>query len=163
MPVNVLAGAIGFVPRCLPIDGDRACPETIMSDAKDDIRELMARYCFALDDYALAVLAELFTADGIWQSHYAIATGPSEIEALIRKVAPNPADGSVQRHLNTSIVITLQGEKRAQARSYYAVIRPVADVPTVSIVGDYHDELVLTASGWRFAKRVLLQNMRRVS
>jgi hypothetical protein len=132
-----------------------------MSDAKDEIRELMARYCFALDDYALADLAALFTADGIWQAQYATATGPAEIEALLRKVAPNPAEGAAQRHLNTSIAITLEGEERAQARSYYAVIRPVAGAPTVSIVGDYHDELVLTDAGWRFAKRVLMQSMRQ--
>lgn len=133
----------------------------MMSDAKDEIRELMARYCFALDDYALADLAALFTTDGIWQSHYATATGPAEIEALLRTVAPNPAAGAVQRHLNTSIAITLQGEDRASARSYYAVIRPVDGAPTVSIVGDYQDELVQTAAGWRFAKRVLVQSMRR--
>lgn len=134
-----------------------------MNDAKDDIRELMARYCFALDDYALADLAALFTADGIWQTDTAAATGPAEIEALLRKVAPNPANGVVQRHLNTSMVITSQGNDRAQARSYYTVIRPVDNVPTVIMVGDYRDEFVLTASGWRFAKRVLVQSMRRGS
>ncbi|WP_158746861.1 nuclear transport factor 2 family protein [Acidisphaera sp. L21] len=134
-----------------------------MSHAKDDISELMARYCFALDDYALADLAALFTVDGVWQTQTATATGPAEIEALLRKVAPNPAAGAVQRHLNTSIVITLQGVDRAQARSYYTVIRPVDQVPTVSMVGDYQDEFVLTGSGWRFAKRVLVQSMRRGS
>lgn len=132
-----------------------------MSDAKDEIRELMARYCFALDDYALPDLAALFTADGIWQAHYATATGPAEIEALLRSVAPKPSEGAVQRHLNTSVVITLQGVERALARSYYAVIRPVDGLPMVSIVGDYHDEFVHTVAGWRFTKRVLLQCMRR--
>jgi 3-phenylpropionate/cinnamic acid dioxygenase small subunit len=132
-----------------------------MPSDRDDIRDLMTRYCFALDDYALAELAALFTADGVWQARYATATGPAEIEATLRRVAPNPADGHVQRHLNTNILITVDGD-RATARSYYTVVRPGADGPTVMVVGTYRDTLARTGDGWRFRERVLVQDLVRL-
>jgi hypothetical protein len=39
--------------------------EEAMSD-KDEIRELLARYCFALDADRFDEMAELFTTDGVW-------------------------------------------------------------------------------------------------
>ena len=122
---------------------------------KEEVRELLARYCFALDGHRLAELAALFTPDGVWQSHRGAATGPADIEALLRRVAPDPATGAVQRHLNTSLVIDLRGD-RATVRSYYAVIRPGQDGdPAVALLGDYDDVLVRTDAGWRFTRRVL--------
>ncbi len=127
---------------------------------KNAIRELLARYCFALDDFRLDDLAALFTADGVWQAGYGAATGPVDIAALLRRVAPNPADGNMQRHINTNIVIDL-GEAQAQVRSYYMVIRTVAEAPTIYAVGTYRDTLVKIGEGWRFRLRILSQDMRR--
>ena len=126
--------------------------------SKDDIRELMARYCFALDGYRLHDLAALFTPDGVWQARYGAATGPAAIEALLRRVAPDPATGAVQRHILTNVVIDLH-EASATARSYYVVIRQPAGDPAIQVVGEYQDELARTPEGWRFARRVLVQVM----
>ncbi len=45
-----------------------------MSD-KDEIRELLARYCFALDAENFEAMASLFTADGVWETAFGTGTG----------------------------------------------------------------------------------------
>ena len=45
-----------------------------MSD-KDEIRELLARYCFALDADRFEEMAALFTQDGVWETAFGTGTG----------------------------------------------------------------------------------------
>lgn len=56
---------------------------TSAADEKDAIRELMARYCHALDACRFADVAGLFAADAEWTTNYGSARGRREIEALL--------------------------------------------------------------------------------
>jgi hypothetical protein len=46
-------------------------------DDKDAIRELLAEYCFRLDDGRFAEMAALFTEDGTWDTAFGKAMGPA--------------------------------------------------------------------------------------
>src|SRR5262245_46691463 len=56
---------------------------TSAADEKDGIRELMARYCHALDACSFAEVASLFAEDGEWTTTYGSARGRAQIEALL--------------------------------------------------------------------------------
>ena len=46
---------------------------------KDAIREVLAQYCFALDDGRFADMAACFTEDGTWHTAFGKATGRKAI------------------------------------------------------------------------------------
>ncbi|GAB2900807.1 nuclear transport factor 2 family protein [Paraburkholderia jirisanensis] len=124
------------------------------ADDKDAIRELLARYCFLLDDYQLPEFAALFTADGRWISRNGAATGPQEIERLLRGLVPVPGPGTRRRHLTTNVLIELQGDI-ATVRSYFMVVRDTPDGPAIAVAGRYEDEVVRHDEGWLFRSRRL--------
>ena len=55
---------------------------TSQLEEKDAIREVMAEYCFRLDNDRYAEVAALFTEDGTWDTAFRKGTGRREIEAL---------------------------------------------------------------------------------
>src|SRR3954447_25627369 len=87
--------------------------EEAMSD-KDEIRELLARYCFALDADRFDEMAELFTTDGVWETAFGTGTGRAGIVAQARSIATDERPRRV--HLTTNIAIDVT-EDTATARS----------------------------------------------
>src|SRR5215472_2048132 len=62
--------------------GDRRRePLPTVVDDKDAIRELLAEYCFHLDEGRFAEMAALFTEDGTWDTTFGKAVGPAAIAA----------------------------------------------------------------------------------
>ena len=53
---------------------------------KDAIREVLAEYCFQLDDGRFAEMAALFTEDGTWDTAFGKATGRVAIAELARSL-----------------------------------------------------------------------------
>ena len=121
---------------------------------KDAIRELLARYCFLLDGFRLGEFASLFTADGEWISRNGQATGPEDIERLLRGLVPEPAPGRRRKHFTANIVIDLAGE-RATVISNFLVVRDSETGPAVAVAGTYDDTVVRTKEGWKFKSRRL--------
>ena len=79
---------------------------------KDAIREVLAEYCFRLDDGRFAEMAELFTEDGTWDTAFGKATGRAAIAELARSLrarAEEPRPRAV--HLVTNIATTLDGAR----------------------------------------------------
>ncbi|WP_233832770.1 nuclear transport factor 2 family protein [Paraburkholderia sp. ZP32-5] len=124
------------------------------ADDKDSIRELLARYCFLLDDYRLSEFAALFAADGTWSSRNGTATGPRAIEQLLTSLVPVPGPGTRRRHLTTNILIDLRGDT-ATVRSYFMVVRDSANGPAIAVAGRYEDEVVRVDGQWFFQSRRL--------
>ena len=67
---------------------------------KDAIREVLAEYCFRLDNDRFADMAALFTEDGTWDTAFGKATGRAAIADLARSLReraeqprPQPAGG----------------------------------------------------------------------
>lgn len=124
------------------------------ADDKDDISELLARYCFLLDDYRLTEFAALFASNGTWVSRNGTATGPQAIEQLLRGLVPVPGPGTRRRHLTTNILIDLRGDAAA-VRSYFLVVRDSAQGPAIAVAGRYEDEVVRVEGRWFFQSRRL--------
>jgi uncharacterized protein (TIGR02246 family) len=132
---------------------------TSTADEKDAIRELMARYCHALDACNFSEVASLFAEDGEWTTTYGSACGRAQIETLLASVVPKPGEGPQRKHYITNIIVMLAGEDRASARSDYLVIResPAGLIPVMG--GTYLDMFVKREGAWRLARKELVHNI----
>ncbi len=106
-------------------------------------------------------LVELFIEEGLYAR-------PLDPENFVRGRAPilaafkaRPKD-KVFRHLITNIVIDVLGENTAKGLCYVTLFSGSTDNPAEKLdfkanpsvlIGEYHDDFVLTDQGWRFAKR----------
>lgn len=120
---------------------------------KDAIRELMAEYCFRLDDGRYDDMAALFTEDGTWDTAFGKASGRAAIATLAADIRTQAgANRPRAAHLVTNIVIVLEGE-RAEVRSNWMVMQNSPDGPTIGSGGAYRDEIVLRDRRWLFHYR----------
>jgi len=122
-----------------------------MSD-KDEIRELLARYCFALDAGRFEEMAALFTPDGVWETAFGTGTGRAGIVAQATSISVEPRPRRV--HLTTNIVITLAGDT-ATALSNWALIQNTPAGPAIGSGGGYSDRLVKVDGRWFFKHRTI--------
>jgi uncharacterized protein (TIGR02246 family) len=123
--------------------------EGAMSD-KGEIRELLARYCFALDADRFEDMAALFTPDGVWETAFGTGTGREGIAAQARGIATGARPRRI--HLTTNIVIDLDGDS-ATARSNWTVVQNMPSGPGISSGGAYEDRLVKVDGRWFFRHR----------
>ena len=120
---------------------------------KDAIRELLAEYCFRLDEGRFAEMAELFAENGIWDTAFGRATGRAVIAELARSLREQVGDQrSHAIHLVTNISITLDGAS-ARVRSNWTVVQNSPEGPKIGSGGAYHDELVKVGGLWLFRYR----------
>jgi len=122
-------------------------------DEKDAIREVLAEYCFRLDDGRFDEMAALFTEDGTWDTAFSKATGRPAIAELARSLrvrVTEPRPRAV--HLVTNIVIALEGE-RATVRSNWMVMQNSPEGPRIGSGGAYDDEMVKEGGRWQFQYR----------
>jgi hypothetical protein len=120
---------------------------------KDAIREVLAEYCFRLDDGRFAEMAALFSEDGTWDTAFGKATGRAAIAELassLRTHAQQPRPRAM--HLVTNIAITLDGE-HARVRSNWMVMQNDPQGPRIGSGGAYLDEMVRSDGSWLFRYR----------
>jgi uncharacterized protein (TIGR02246 family) len=122
-----------------------------MSD-KDQIRELLARYCFALDADRFDDMAALFTPDAVWETAFGTGTGRAGIVSQARSIATGARPRRI--HLTTNIVIDLDGDTAA-ARSNWVVIQNTQSGPAIGSGGAYVDRLVKVDGQWFFQHRTI--------
>lgn len=124
------------------------------ADEKDAIREVMARYCHALDACQFDKVAALFADDGEWTTNYGAARGRAEIEALLTSVVPKPGEGPQRKHYITNILITLDGDS-ARSHSDYLVVRESENGLLPVMGGAYKDTFVKRDGTWYLARKEL--------
>ena len=129
---------------------------TITCAQKDAIRELLYRYCFAMDQHRFDSLGGLFTEDGEWLAPYGRAVGPDAIAALM---ALNVPVMPRRMHFTMNSVIEVTGDT-ATSQSNYLVMLDGDGGLRPSVCGIYADVLVWTAAGWRFRRRELIHHIR---
>jgi uncharacterized protein (TIGR02246 family) len=118
------------------------------------IRELTARYNRCFDDGDPEGFAATFTENGAME----VTGGPVTTgrDALAEMVRHTPY-GIV--HVTVDAIIEVDGDRAVQDVTLLVVARPSADTPRekrgsrLQRSGRYHDELVRTPEGWRFARR----------
>jgi SnoaL-like domain len=124
-----------------------------MSDLaeKDLIRELMAEYCFRLDNDRFADMAALFTDDGTWDTAFGKGTGHAEIEALVRRIrGAGPRPRAI--HHVTNLVIKLDGTA-ARCFSNWVTVQNSDQGPKIGSAGSYDDDIVKQGDNWLFRHR----------
>ena len=122
-------------------------------DEKDAIREVLAEYCFRLDDGRFDEMAALFTEDGTWDTAFGRATGRQAIAELARNLRARVAEPRPRAvHLVTNIAIALESE-RATVRSNWMVMQNSLEGPRIGSGGAYDDEMVKKGGRWQFRYR----------
>ncbi len=112
------------------------------TEDRDEILQLLYRYNHAIDGGDAHGWADTFTEDGAFDVAGQVTTGREALEAWAANVKG-------LRHVVANPLIDVAGDA-ATVRAY--IIAFTGTTPLV--VGTYSDELVRTAEGWRFAKRV---------
>ncbi len=108
---------------------------------KDAIREVMAEYCFRLDNDRFADMAALFTEDGTWDTAFGKGTGRAEIEALVRRIRDSATPRARAIHHVTNIVIKVEGTT-AKCFSNWVTVQNSAQGPKIGSAGSYTDDMV---------------------
>lgn len=121
-------------------------------EEKDAIREVMAEYCFCLDNDRFADMAALFTEDGTWDTAFGKGTGRAEIEALVRRIRQSASSRPRAIHHVTNIVIKLDGD-RALAASNWVVVQNGEQGPMIGSAGSYADQFTKQNGQWLFHYR----------
>lgn len=129
--------------------------------AREEIRDLLARYTWAGDRGRIDDLVSLFSGRGVLDlgDHGGRLEGPAAIRAGLVAVADRLATagpaggpiGMVQHHVS-SVLITEVGGAGATVRSYYAVHTAIG----LDHWGRYADRVELEIGRWRFAQRMVV-------
>jgi uncharacterized protein (TIGR02246 family) len=116
------------------------------------IRELTARYNRCFDDGDPEGFAALFTEDGVMAVDGTFSV--SGRDGLAEMVRHTPY-GVV--HVTVDATVEVDGDKAIQDVKLLVLARPGPEAETkkskLTNSGRYHDELVRTPDGWRFARR----------
>lgn len=117
-------------------------------EAKDEIRELTARYCHAVVDGDADAIVELFCEDGVFRSHTLAPEGPTALhEFYAGGVGGKTHKPFVQNH-----VIEFEDENHAKGRCSVE-IRVLTDGEAYTQAGHYFDKYRKIDDRWRFAER----------
>jgi len=122
-------------------------------EEKDAIREVLAQYCFRLDDGRFDQMAALFTENGTWDTAFGQATGRAAIAELARSLRERAGEQRPRAaHLVTNISIALDGAN-ARVRSNWTVVQNSPEGPKIGSGGAYQDEMVKEGGEWLFRYR----------
>jgi uncharacterized protein (TIGR02246 family) len=125
-------------------------------EAREEIHALLMEYRRALDEKDFRAYADLFGARGVFTAGDFVATGSEEILQMLESMLPEylaPVGGD-DLHLVCNVDIEVLGDDTARARSTWVYcVRGEGDVPELSKLGHYEDELTLEDGRWRFARR----------
>src|SRR5262245_37610120 len=114
---------------------------TITED-RDEIIQLLYRYNHTFDRGDAEAWADTFTEDGVFDAMGRVVTGRDALLEFAGRV-------SGLRHVLVNPLVDVTGDT-AHVRAYLVMIVNGA----ITSVGVYEDDLVRTAAGWRFTKRV---------
>jgi uncharacterized protein (TIGR02246 family) len=117
-------------------------------EAKDEIRELTARYCHAVVDGDADRIVSLFCDDGIFRSHTFAAEGHEALAEFYKGgVGSKTHKPFVQNH-----VIEIEDDTHARGRCSVE-IRVLQDGTAYTQAGHYLDRYRCVDGSWRFAER----------
>ena len=117
-------------------------------EAKDEIRELTARYCHAVVDGDVDAIVDLFCSDGTFRMRKFEATGDEEL----RKMYEGGVGGQTHKPFIQNHVIELQGPDDATGRCSVE-IRVFQDGEAFTAAGHYLDRYKRENGRWLFAER----------
>ncbi|MBT6275658.1 MAG: nuclear transport factor 2 family protein, partial [Chromatiales bacterium] len=117
-------------------------------EAKDEIRELTARYCHAVVDGDSETIVSLFCGDGVFRMRRKVVSGRSELETFYG----GGVGGQTHKPFIQNHVIEMTSETEATGRCSVE-IRIVQDGQAYTAAGHYLDSYRKENGKWRFADR----------
>lgn len=125
----------------------------------EQIRSLLASYCFAIDLGAAEEYCSLFTDDGVFQvaglpeghPFGKARSGAAELEELHRIF--QAASGGKGRHLVVNVEITDGPDDTAASARCYLLTVVAGSPAALGASGSYADDLRKVDGVWRFARR----------
>jgi hypothetical protein len=116
-----------------------------------EIRELVARYNYAIDEGRPEEWVATFVPDGTFEST-ALGThsGPEGLHAF----AVGYIDAFVGRHCTSDFTVEIDGDE-ARSRCYLIAVNN-AGPPSILATAVYEDVLRRTPEGWRFVHRKVM-------
>ncbi len=121
--------------------------------AREQIRDLVARYNANGDSGRLDQVMALFADDATLEIDSACFRGTSEIRQMFERAADQTRSepGGYIRHHTATLQIDLLDERSARSRSYFQVLTPVG----LDHWGRYLDGYSQLEGSWRFQARVV--------
>jgi hypothetical protein len=116
--------------------------------AERAIERLILDYAAHNDAAAWEAVAALYVAEGRMSRPTAPDVYIEGREAILAAFRERPARRS--RHICANIRVEIESAGEARATSQILLFTSAGAAP---LVGTYHDRLVLTGEGWRFAER----------
>lgn len=117
-------------------------------EAKDEIRELTARYCHAVVDGDVEAIIELFCRDGVFRMRNSAFTGHAELRQMYQGgVGAKTHKPFIQNH-----VIELDGPTEASGRCSVE-IRIFQEGTAMTAAGHYLDRYRVEDGRWKLADR----------
>jgi 3-phenylpropionate/cinnamic acid dioxygenase small subunit len=125
-----------------------------MSNDRDEIENLLARYCELFDSGNLEGYAALFS-DATIANQFATSEGPEELMKFFEKNGLFYDGLPHTRHVTTNVHIVVDEDGlTAEARSYVTVFQALEDFPLQPVfIGQYQDKLAKIDGAWRFRER----------
>jgi uncharacterized protein (TIGR02246 family) len=119
------------------------------------IHRLMLEYRACLDAKDIRGYAALFAADGEFVAGDMRATGPQEIFELVDGMRGTLLTdrGGDDVHIVANPTIDVDGDRATADSMWVYIVRGAGDVPVLSKIGSYHDELVREDGRWKFQRR----------
>ena len=118
------------------------------TEARDEIRDLLARYTWYFDTGRGEDWASLFTDDG----QLVVGDGPPVAgRAALEEMAANVKPGSMH-HFIVNPAIEVDGDR---ATCHCSLLLSQGQPPTFTMAGRYEDELARVDGRWRFRRRTV--------
>jgi len=121
------------------------------------IQRVITDYSANLDARNYDGYVGLFTEDGVWQNGDTRREGRAEIRAMLTGLFGEPDPGFVNLssfHQIGNFEIDVNGDTAKAKSRFVFVMRGEGGAPTPSLSGQYEDDLVRTAEGWKIARRL---------
>ncbi|MDR1710423.1 MAG: nuclear transport factor 2 family protein [Propionibacteriaceae bacterium] len=122
------------------------------------IYDLYAEYVARTDACDWRGVAELFTADGVFEGRIGHALGRQAIGNMLVEMNPTATSGPKRRHICANPQIKLDGDQAA-VRASYLVFMDRGDGPLPIIFGTYIDKLTRDQGVWKFAHHMLVHDI----
>ncbi len=120
---------------------------------KEEIRDLLYRYCYALDAQRFQEVGEMFTEDGVMHSLLVVkAEGRQAVVDFLTRAVPAKGEGPARKHCTVNTLIRLDGNT-ATASSYMLFFRESENGIMTASAGRYEDLLVKQNGTWKIKLR----------
>jgi len=140
--------AIGLLTGGLVLSYAQQRKSSLTADDYIEIQQLYAQYNMAIDSGDAEGWAATFVPDGSFNTF----NGHDALVGFIHRWKENMNGGNM-RHWNTNLAI--KGAPEGASGAVYLLLVDVSKrPPAIMSAAKYEDQLVKTAEGWRFKKRV---------